>query len=99
MIMEPEWREPMLATLTQRPFSSDNWIFERKLDGVRVMSSRAGGKPRLWSRNKRIIDETYPEIVEALAEQGGPDFVADGEIVAFDGPQTSFAKLQQRIHL
>jgi DNA ligase D-like protein (predicted ligase) len=45
------------------------------------------------------MDASYPEIVEALAERGGPRFVADGEIVAFDGAQTSFATLQPRIHL
>lgn len=100
METEPGWREPMLATLTQRRFSGDNWLFERKLDGVRVICSRSGGgTPNLWSRNKKILDDTYPEIVAALAEQGGPNFVADGEIVAFDGDTTSFAKLQQRIHL
>ena len=96
---EPGWHEPMLATLTQRPFSAGSWMFERKLDGVRAICSRANGRPRLWSRNHRIIDQSYPEIVEALADLGGPEFTADGEIVAFDGARTSFAKLQQRIHL
>ena len=96
---EPGWREPMLATLTQRPFSGESWIFERKLDGVRAICSRTDGQVRLWSRNHRVLDLTYPEIAEALAEPGGPDFIVDGEIVAFDGNQTSFAKLQQRIHV
>ncbi|SDY44480.1 DNA ligase D [Amycolatopsis xylanica] len=95
----PGWREPVLATLTDRRFSSAGWVFERKLDGVRAISSRDGGLPVLWSRNKKVMDGAYPEIVEALAAQGGPRFVADGEIVAFDGRQTSFAKLQPRIHL
>ncbi|GAB2994789.1 non-homologous end-joining DNA ligase [Amycolatopsis acidiphila] len=101
MIMqtEPGWREPTLATLTQRRFSSDNWLFERKLDGVRAICSRAGGTPTLWSRNHHVVNDSYPEIVEALATHGPSHFVADGEIVAFDGPQTSFAKLQPRIHL
>ncbi|MFD8494515.1 non-homologous end-joining DNA ligase [Amycolatopsis sp. NPDC059657] len=95
----PGWREPVLATLTDRRFSSAGWLFERKLDGVRAICSRDGGTPVLWSRTKKVMDGAYPEIVEALAAQGGPRFVADGEIVAFDGRQTSFAKLQPRIHL
>jgi bifunctional non-homologous end joining protein LigD len=37
--------------------------------------------------------------VESLEVQGCPDFVVDGEVVAFDGAQTSFAALQPRIHL
>ncbi|KAA9149335.1 ATP-dependent DNA ligase [Amycolatopsis acidicola] len=89
----------MLATLTQRRFSSEDWLFERKLDGVRAICSRAGGDPVLWSRNHKDISASYPEIVEALAKCGGTHFVADGELVAFDGQQTSFARLQQRLHL
>jgi DNA ligase D-like protein (predicted ligase) len=101
MIMEtePGWRAPMLATLTQRPFSSAGWLFERKLDGVRAICSRAGDTPTLWSRNHNVLNDSYPEIVDALAQRGGSHFVADGEIVAFDGAQTSFATLQPRIHL
>lgn len=95
----PGWRSPMLATLTERRFSADDWIFERKLDGVRAIAVRDGGTPTLFSRNQKSMDASYPEIVEALADRGGDRFVVDGEIVAFDGDQTSFAKLGPRIHL
>ncbi|MEU7785211.1 non-homologous end-joining DNA ligase [Amycolatopsis sp. NPDC049159] len=95
----PGWREPTLATLTGRRFSDADWIFERKLDGVRAICVRDGGPPTLYSRNHKVMDNAYPEIVEALAAQGGPRFVADGEIVAFDGANTSFAALQPRIHV
>ncbi|MGH3498470.1 MAG: non-homologous end-joining DNA ligase [Nocardioidaceae bacterium] len=95
-----EWHEPMLATLTTDRFSDDAWIFERKLDGVRAIVTRdSGDPPRLWSRTHKRMDVAYPELVEALAIQGADTFVADGEIVAFDGMQTSFAALQPRIHL
>ncbi|HEX2145877.1 MAG TPA: non-homologous end-joining DNA ligase [Glycomyces sp.] len=93
------WRPPMLATPTERRFSDPDWLFERKLDGMRALAVRDGGTPELWSRNKNRIDRSFPELIEALAEFGGPRFVADGEIVAFDGRQTSFARLQGRIHL
>ncbi|MBK1784328.1 non-homologous end-joining DNA ligase [Prauserella cavernicola] len=90
----------MLATLTDRYFSDPGWVFEHKLDGVRAIAERVdGGEPTLWSRNHKPMNAAYPELVEALAEQGGSDFTADGEIVAFDGNRTSFATLQPRIHL
>ncbi|MFI5613706.1 non-homologous end-joining DNA ligase [Amycolatopsis sp. NPDC051903] len=95
----PAWREPTLATLTDRRFSDEGWLFERKLDGVRALCVRDGAAPTLYSRNHRVMDNAYPELVEALAERGGDRFVADGEIVAFDGDNTSFAALQPRIHL
>ncbi len=41
----------------------------------------------------------FPEIAEALERQAATSFVIDGEIVAFEGGRTSFARLQPRIHL
>ena len=93
-----EWREPLLATLTEHRFSDPAWIFERKLDGVRTIATCDGGTPRLWSRAHKSMDRSYPEIVTALEKHGRPRFVADGEIVAFDGDQTSFSRLQARMH-
>jgi DNA ligase D-like protein (predicted ligase) len=89
----------MLATLTERHFSNADWLFERKLDGMRALATRDGDGPHLWSRNEKRIDERFPELIDALADLGGPRFEADGEIVAFDGKQTSFARLQPRLQL
>jgi DNA ligase D-like protein (predicted ligase) len=96
---DADFREPMLATLIDRRLPDRGWLFERKLDGVRAIVTRDGGRPHLWSRNHKPMDATYPELVDELAERGPRRFVADGEIVAFDGDQTSFAKLQPRMHL
>ena len=92
----PRWRAPTLATLTDERFSDPDWIFERKLDGVRGLAFRDGDQVRLLSRNQLSLNDTYPEIVEALANQDTSAFVIDGEIVAFEGRRTSFARLQGR---
>jgi bifunctional non-homologous end joining protein LigD len=96
---EVGFRQPMLATLTDRRFSSSAWLYERKLDGVRAVVCRDGGPPHLWSRTEHAMDASYPELVEALASRSPERFVADGEIVAFDHGRTSFLKLQNRIHV
>jgi DNA ligase D-like protein (predicted ligase) len=93
----PDWRAPMLATLTERRFSDPRWIFERKFDGERCLAYRNGDRVRLWSRNRQPLDGTYPELVDALAAQPVSRFVVDGEVVAFDGRRTSFARLQGRL--
>ena len=95
----PDWMEPMLATLTERRFSDPGWIFERKFDGERCLVFRKGGRVRLLSRNRHRLNEAYPEIEEAIRGSGGADFVADGEIVAFDGDATSFSRLQSRMQV
>jgi len=48
---QPEWLEPMLATLTHNEFSDKDWIYERKLDGERCLAFKNGDDLRLLSRN------------------------------------------------
>lgn len=93
----PAWRAPTLATLTDKRFSEPDWIYERKLDGVRCLAFRDGDRMRLLSRNRQSLNGTYPEVVVALAAQACSRFVVDGEVVAFEGRRTSFARLQGRL--
>ncbi len=95
----PSWQAPTLASLTDERFSDPDWIFERKLDGVRCLAFRDGRRVRLLTRNRQSLNGTYPELVEALTAQTCSKFVVDGEIVAFEGRRTSFARLQGRLGL
>jgi len=97
----PRWVDPMLATLTDDRFSDPDWIYEPKLDGVRLLIYRRDSKVRLMSRNRKERSAAYPEIAEAFGamDAGADDFVVDGEVVAFDHGVTSFAKLQERMGL
>jgi bifunctional non-homologous end joining protein LigD len=95
----PRSVEPMKATLTERRFSDPDWIFEPKLDGVRCMAFRRGPRVQLFSRTGRSLDNSYPEVAEALAAGPTGDFVVDGEIVAFAGGRTSFETLQRRMQI
>ena len=93
----PDWRAPTLATLTEKRFCDPQWIFERKFDGMRCLAFRDGDRVRLLSRNRQPLNGTYPELVDALTSQRTTRFVVDGEVVAFDGRRTSFARLQGRL--
>jgi bifunctional non-homologous end joining protein LigD len=96
---QPDWIEPQLATLTKDRFSDPAWLYERKLDGERCLAFGRGGRVHLLTRNRKSADAAYPELVEALTAQQASDFIVDGEVISFDGDQTSFARLQQRIHV
>ena len=87
----------MLATLTDRRGFGDDWLLERKFDGERCVARKEGGTIRLESRNGKDLTGTYPEVRAALASQRTRRFLVDGELVAFDGRQTSFGRLQQRL--
>ncbi|HYP23295.1 MAG TPA: ATP-dependent DNA ligase, partial [Actinomycetota bacterium] len=91
---QPEWVEPMFATLTKDYFSDPAWVFEPKLDGIRCIAYKRGSSVKLLSRNRLELTPTYPDVADALASEK-PDFVVDGEVAAVKGEITSFSLLQQ----
>jgi bifunctional non-homologous end joining protein LigD len=97
--MSTDVPQPALATLSHERFWEDGWVYERKLDGQRCLAVRTGRGTKLYSRSGRDVTVAFPEIAEALEQQASTDFVIDGEVVAFEGSRTSFARLQPRIHL
>jgi bifunctional non-homologous end joining protein LigD len=94
----PTAANAMKAVLTDARFSDPDWIFERKLDGIRCIAIRSGKRVRLLSRNDLSLNGRYPELVTALEAEPCDRFAIDGEVVAFDGAQTSFARLAERGH-
>lgn len=95
----PDWLDPMLAKLTHDHFTGEDWIFERKLDGERVLSyTSPDGDVRLMSRNEKNLNDSYPEIQAALADRVITGCILDGEVVAFDENNVSdFQRLQPRM--
>ena len=89
---------PTKAILVDEPFSDPAWIYERKLDGIRCIAIKAKRRVRLRSRNDLSLNGRFPELVEALERDPAEDFAVDGEVVAFEGSRTSFAKLARRAH-
>ncbi len=87
----------MLATLTDRRDFGEEWLLERKLDGERCVARKDGADVRLESRTGKDLTCTYPEVRSAVAAQDGRRMLLDGEVVAYDGEQTSFSRLQQRL--
>jgi bifunctional non-homologous end joining protein LigD len=87
----------MLATLTDRRVFGEDWFLERKFDGERCVARKKAGEVRLESRSGKDLTSTYPEVCAAIAGQPSSDLLLDGEVVAFDGDQTSFSRLQQRL--
>jgi bifunctional non-homologous end joining protein LigD len=94
----PDRAELMKAVLERQSFSDPAWLFERKLDGIRCLAVREHDEVRMLSRNDLDLGGRYPEVRDAVAAQTHRRFAVDGEVVAFDGQQTSFARLAQRAH-
>jgi DNA ligase D-like protein (predicted ligase)/DNA ligase D-like protein (predicted 3'-phosphoesterase) len=69
---------PMLARTADAPFSSPDWLFEVKWDGIRAIAC-AGETFSLLSRNGKEMAGQFPELREIL--ELAPGCVLDGEIV------------------
>ncbi|HEY8766474.1 MAG TPA: DNA ligase D [Dehalococcoidia bacterium] len=96
----PKSLEPMQGTLSEAPFSSPDWYFEPKMDGVRAIVFINGDSVRVISRSGLDATRQYPTIVAEMAEQTERHLVLDGEIVALNEKGVpSFQTIQQRLNL
>jgi bifunctional non-homologous end joining protein LigD len=84
----------------ERVLGHEGWLFELKLDGVRIIADKRGARVSLGYRRLRDATDSYPEIAEALARLGEERVVLDGEVVAFDEQgKPDFQRLGSRIHV
>jgi bifunctional non-homologous end joining protein LigD len=67
----------MAATLTQERFTGPEWIFERKLDGIRMLAFKNGDDVKLYSRNRLL--QHYPAVADAIAKLPAREVILDGE--------------------
>jgi len=84
----PEWLEPMAAKLTQERFTGPEWLFERKLDGIRLLAFKNGTDVRLLSRNR--LPQGYPSVRRAIAELPPHDVILDGEAAWDPGSRVAY---------
>ena len=94
---------PMLATVASDVPNGEEWTFEPKYDGIRILAFVADGSVSLLSRNGNAKTAQFPEIGAALAgvsRARRKAFVVDGELVAMDGDTPArFQQLQNRMHV
>jgi bifunctional non-homologous end joining protein LigD len=88
--------KPMLASLGDKPFDDDEWIFEPKYDGYRVLALCDGkGGVSLYSRNLLSFDTLYASIREQLKTTSHACLL-DGEVVIENEKgRSDFQLLQQ----
>ena len=92
---------PMLASAADPgggiPTDGDEWAYEVKWDGMRVLADLRDGELRLLSRTGRDVGVAFPELA-GLAEHH-PDALLDGEVVVLADGRPSFAALADRMHV
>jgi len=79
----PKSIKPMLCTLTKEVVRDQDYLYEVKWDGYRIISYIQNGKVRMDSRSALDYTNKYPPVANALKELGH-DAVLDGEVVVFN---------------
>ena len=86
-----------LASLSEKPFSNPDWLFEVKWDGVRGIAYLSNGEVSVRSRAGRETSLEYPEIRDLANQLDAAEAIVDGELVALDSAgRSNFQKLQNR---
>jgi bifunctional non-homologous end joining protein LigD len=88
--VRPAFVMPMKAVLTPEAPAGPGWVFERKLDGIRCLALKEGGRTRLYSRNELSLNDRYAPPAAALDADPPDSFVVDGEAVALVGGRGRF---------
>ena len=80
----PDWLPPMAATLTQDRFTGDEWVFEQKFDGIRLLAYKNGADVKLFSRNR--LPQNLPAVADAVKSLPATQLILDGEITWHGAP-------------
>jgi bifunctional non-homologous end joining protein LigD len=75
----PKTFTPMLATLVDKPFEEEGWLYEVKWDGYRAVTMSNKGKVELISRNNKSFNEKFYPVYQAVTAWG-INAIVDGEI-------------------
>lgn len=90
--------KPMMAQLAAEPFNRPEWIFEIKWDGYRAIAEICNGTVKLYSRNGKILNLSFPPVIDNLKILNF-NAVIDGEIVIVNKEgKADFNALQNYVH-
>ncbi len=90
--------KPMLAKRVDALPPGDDWIFEPKWDGFRMLVFRDDDELLIQSRELRPMNRYFPELVGPLFEQLPKRCAVDGEVVIARDGGLDFEALLLRIH-
>jgi len=95
--VDPAKVQLTLAETRDDAFKRDDWIFELKLDGYRLLAAKSHGEALLLTRNGNDYTAVFPEVARAIQALPFEAGIVDGEVVVLDdGGKPRFSLLQKR---
>src|ERR1700737_3356395 len=85
----PDRRGASAAGPGGRPRHRARWVYEKKVDGWRMLAYKVARTVRLVSRNGRDHTSRFPGIVAALRKLDATGLILDGEVAVYDAQLVS----------
>jgi bifunctional non-homologous end joining protein LigD len=94
----PSAQAPQLASVTDKPPSTGEWVSELKWDGYRLIVRIDNGKVHLFTRSGHDWTDRMPRLAARFLDLGVESAMIDGELVALrpDG-RDNFHDLQRAL--
>jgi bifunctional non-homologous end joining protein LigD len=91
-----ESADVQLAKLVSKPPEGEDWLYELKYDGYRILAFAEGGGVKLLSRGKADYTSRFAPVAESIRDwAAGRAFVLDGEMTVIDKKgKSNFGALQ-----
>lgn len=88
---------PMLLDERFLPWNQEEWVYELKFDGYRVLAEFGRGSAQMKTRNGADCTAWFPEVAKSLARAKGGPHICDGEVCVLDDlGRSNFDLLQDR---
>ena len=92
----PAFIPPMAATLADKGFRDEDWLFEIKWDGYRVEAVVRDGTAKVFTRNGNDAETYFPKLLTKATWIDAREAIVDGEVVAIgDDGMPDFSLLQE----
>ena len=94
----PGFIQPMAATLTDKGFRDEDWLFEIKWDGYRIEAVVKDGTARIYTRNGNDGETYFPKLLTKATWIEAQEAIVDGEVVAIGEDGLPDFSLLQEAH-
>lgn len=75
---------PMSPILKEHLPAGEDWCYQLKWDGMRIIAVIDTGKVTLYSKTMRIQNGAFPDLITYLQQEVKSDCILDGEVVVLD---------------
>lgn len=88
--------KPMNVSVGKEPFDDDQFIFEPKWDGFRILLHKQGSRIEAYSRSGRVVTSKFPELQDALTAIKAHTAILDCEGIVLRGGRPVFDDFSYR---